>query len=241
MQNSSHQNNLQTLMTDTISQIANNSLQTFKPVMEGMLNNLSSIGKSVKNINPAALVLPNIFKQTCNCCPPEQKCPPHCIAQITRVAAQDEKILVPFMVKNTCSQTKTYRVGVRELKDQDGKLAPFQPELNKQFVTVDPGRSERVVMMIDLSRFDNGATYNTEIVLREKEINQNICFTLKVDNDANLVTAQPQNEQQYQLRWQSWQSHFYCEPKKGGRIAQPALPTQPAQPAQPAQPVQPVG
>ena len=128
--------------------------------------------------------------------------------------------MVPFLVKNTCNETKTYRVGVRELKDQDGKPAPFQPQLNKHSVTLEPGRSERVVMLLDLSDFANGSTYTTEIVLRENEINQNICFTLKIDNDQNLVTAQPQNEKQYQLRWQSWQSHYYCEPKKGGRINQ---------------------
>jgi hypothetical protein len=138
MQNSSQQNNLQSLISDTLTQIADNSLQSFKPVMESMLNNITSMGQSVKNINTGSLTLPKLYKETCNCCPPEDKCPPHCIAQITRIAAEDERILVPFLVKNTCSETKTYRIGVRELKDQDGKPAPFQPQLNKQSVTVDP-------------------------------------------------------------------------------------------------------
>jgi hypothetical protein len=220
MQNSSKQNNLQSLIGDTLTQIANNSLQTLKPMMEGMLSNMTAVSQSVRSINPGNITLPNLFKETCNCCPPEQKCPPHCIAQISRIAAQDERIIVPFLIKNTCSHTKTWRVGVRELKDQDGKPAPFQPQLNKTSVTVEPGRSERVVMMVDLAQFANGATYTTEIVLREKEINQNICFTLKIDNDHHLVTAQPQDEEQYQLRWQSWQSHYYCEPKKGARMNQ---------------------
>ena len=220
MQNTSRQNNLQSLISDTLTQIAGNSLQSFKPVMENMLSNMTAMTRSVKNIDTGNLSLPKLYKETCNCCPPEDKCPPHCIAQITRTAAQDERIMVPFLVKNTCNETKTYRVGVRELKDQDGKPAPFQPQLNKHSVTLEPGRSERVVMLLDLSDFANGSTYTTEIVLRENEINQNICFTLKIDNDQNLVTAQPQNEKQYQLRWQSWQSHYYCEPKKGGRINQ---------------------
>lgn len=215
MQNSSGKsNNLQAVISDTLMQIANTSLQSFKPVMEDMVNNMASITQSVKDINFAGLKFPNIFKQTCDCCPPEQKCPPHCIASISRIAAQGETISVPVLVKNTCKQTKTYRVGVRELKDQDGKPAPSQPKLNKESLTIDPGRSERVIMLVDLDKFDNGSTYSTEIVLREKDINQNICFTLKVDNDYNLVTAQPQDEKQYQLRWQSWQNHYYCEPKK---------------------------
>lgn len=214
MANSSNQNNLQSLISDTLTQIAGNSLQSFKPVMESMLNNITSMTQSVRNINTGNLVLPKLYKETCNCCPPEDECPPHCIAQITRTAAEDERIMVPFLVKNTCSETKTYRVGVRDLKDQDGKPAPTQPQLNKSSVTIEPGRSERVVMLVDLSKFANGSTYTTEIVLREQEINQNICFTLKIDNDYNLVTAQPQNEKQYQLRWQNWQSHYYCEPRK---------------------------
>jgi hypothetical protein len=207
-------NNLQAIISDTLTQIANSSLQSFKPVMEGMINNMASVNQSVRDINYGNITFPNILKGTCNCCPPEPNCPPQCIASISRTAAQDEKILVPVLVKNTCKQTKTYRVGVRELKDQDGKLAPFQPKLNKHTLTIDPGRSERVIMLVDLDKFNNGSTYTTEIVIREKDINQNICFTLMVDNDYNLVTAAPQDEKQYQMRWQSWQSHYYCEPKK---------------------------
>ncbi|MBC7874806.1 MAG: hypothetical protein H7Y01_12465, partial [Ferruginibacter sp.] len=123
--------------------------------------------------------------------------------------------IVPFMVKNTCSHAKTYRIGVRELIDADGRPAPSQPILNKQTITLQPGRSERVLMQIDLDKFENGSSHSTEIVIRENEINQNICFTLKVNNDCQqVVTAEPQDEKKYKLRWQSWQSHYYCEPKK---------------------------
>ena len=207
------------MFSETLTQIANNSMKSFKPIMDGMLGNMNFLNQSIKKVDPGTISFANLYKETCDCCPPKQKCPPHCIAFISRVAAEDERIMVPFMVHNSCSSSKTYRVGVRELKDQDGKAAPTQPLLNKQSVTVEPGRSERVVMMIDLSKFDNGSTYTTEIVLREKDINQNICFELKIDNDQNLVTASPQNEKQHKLRWQSWQNHYYCEPKKGLRIA----------------------
>ena len=47
-------------------------------------------------------------------------------------------------------------------------------------------------------------------VLDEKEINQNICFTIKVDNSGS-TTVSPLDEQQYLLHWQSWKDHYYCE------------------------------
>jgi hypothetical protein len=179
--------------------------------MEGMMSNMNTVNRSVKDIQSSGISFPSLYKETCQCCPPEPECPPHCIATINRVAAQGERILVPFMIKNSSKQAKTYRIGVRELKDQDGKLAPAQPQLNKTSVTLDAGRSERVVMMIDLSQFDNGLGFATEIVIREKDINQNICFNLKIDNDHQLVTATPKDEQNYKKRWQSWQSHYYCD------------------------------
>ena len=66
-------------------------------------------------------------------------------------------------------------------------------------------------MTIDLEQFNAGTTYTAEIVLREKEINQNICFTLMVSNPANVVTAIPKDENSYRMRWQSWKDHYYCE------------------------------
>ena len=130
---------------------------------------------------------------------------------------EGERIITPFIVKNDCSETKTYRIGVRELKDESGGLAPAQPILNKTIVTLDPGRSEHVLVSLDLDNFKAGSTYTTEIVLREKEINQNVCFTLIVDNaDGTVVT--PQDEQQYRLRWQSWKDHYYCERPTISRI-----------------------
>ena len=89
--------------------------------------------------------------------------------------------------------------------------APSQPELNKNFVTLAPNQSEQVLMSVDLMQFNTGSTYTTEIVVREKEINQNICFTLIVANPINVVTATPKDENSYRMRWQSWKDHYYCE------------------------------
>ncbi len=208
---------LQQVLADSIQNLANVSLTAMKPLIDGVLTNMTAINKSVQEGGLPAIQLPKFNNEDCDCCPPKNECPPHCIASISRSAMPGERIMVPFIVKNTCSHTKTFRVGVRELKDQDGNLAPTQPKLNKQAVTLDAGRSERVLMAIDLDKFHTGSIYTTEIVLREKEINQNICFTLTVD-DGDAVVVAPKDEQKYKLRWQSWQSHYYCEPPKA-RIA----------------------
>jgi hypothetical protein len=208
---------IQKTLTSSLQNITNASMAAMKPVMDSVMSNMNVVNKSVLNTNMQSISLPQIKLQQSNCCTPQDECPPHCIAAITRCAMPNERIIVPFMVKNNCSTAKTYRIGVRELKDEDGQMAPSQPELNKQSITLQPGRSERVLLGIDLGKFKSGSTYNTEIVLREKEINQNICFTLKVDDECDTVTAEPKDEQKYNLRWQSWQSHFYCEPPKQRR------------------------
>jgi hypothetical protein len=226
MKNSTNQStNLQDMIGNTFQEIASSSLAAYAPLMKGMLSNISNLSQSALKGDYSAIKLPKLFKETCNCCPPECECPPHCIASISRCAAQGERIIVPFEIKNTCSHTKTYRVGVRELKDQDGKLSPSQPKLNKHSVTLDAGRSERVLMLVELDKFENGTTHSTEIVLREKEINQNICFTLMIDNDCKVVSVEPKDEKKFKLHWQSWQSHYYCEPKKTVTITPNPAPT----------------
>ncbi|MEP6846101.1 MAG: hypothetical protein ABI861_08855 [Panacibacter sp.] len=202
---------LQQTVTENFQQLTNSSLAAMKPLMENMMNNITSVNKSFLE-NPLPLFkLPQLKLDNCDCCPPKQTCPPHCIATIKRTAQEGERIVVPFIVKNTCSQTTTYRVGVRELiNEDDGQAAPAQPTLNKMVVTLAPGRSERVLMTVDLANFSAGATYMAEIVLREKEINQNICFTLIIDSPGGPVVT-PKSEQDYRLRWQSWKDHYYCE------------------------------
>jgi len=201
---------VQKTLADNFQQLTNLSVSTLKPMMEGFLKNITAINNSVIKNGLPLIQIPQLNTGNCDCCPPQESCPPHCIASITRNALEGERIVVPFMVKNDCNQTKTYRIGVRELNDENGAAAPSQPVLNKNSVTLDPGRSEKVLITVDLSDFKNGSIYTTEIVLREKEINQNICFTLTVE-DPNATVVIPQSEQQSRLKWQSWKDHYYCE------------------------------
>lgn len=202
---------LQKTLTDNLQQLTNLSLAAIKPLMDGVMNNVSAANKALLQNTSTAIKFP-VLNNDCDCCPPKNECPPHCIASITKTAISGERIIVPFLVKNNCSSVKTYRVGVRELVSQaDNTAAPFQPQLNKQYVTLQPNQSEQVLMTIDLEQFNAGTTYTAEIVLREKEINQNICFTLVVANPTNVVTATPKDENSYRMRWQSWKDHYYCE------------------------------
>lgn len=204
---------LQQAFTESIRSMANLSLDTMKPLMDGMMKNLFSLNKSAQEQGLPALQIPLLKMHTSQCCPPETICPPQCLSSIHRCAMEGERIRVPILIKNTCSHVKTWRIGVRELKNQDGQMAPSQPQLTKSSLTIEPGRSERVVMMIDLEKFSNADIYSTEIVLREREINQNICFTLSVDAACLETEVAPYDEKKYRQRWQGWQSHYYCEPK----------------------------
>ena len=103
-------------------------------------------------------------------------------------------------------------VGVRPLVDENGNTAPAQPQLNKNSVTLNPGQSTLVVMTIDLANFPEGHSYQTDIVLREKDINQNICFSLQVIPFFDVPEAQPRDERKYTSHFQGWQSHYYCDP-----------------------------
>lgn len=201
---------VQKMLADNFQQLTNLSVSTLKPMMEGFINNITAINKSIIKNGVPVIQIPKLNACNGDCCPPQESCPPHCIASITRNALEGERIIIPFMVKNDCNQTKTYRIGVRGLNNENGTAAPSQPELNKNSVTLDPGRSEKVLIAVDLSNFKNGSTYTTEIVLREKEINQNICLTLIVE-DPNATVVTPHSEQQYRLKWQSWKDHYYCE------------------------------
>jgi hypothetical protein len=152
-----------------------------------------------------------------NCCMPKQECPPHCLIQIVRHAYPGERIIIPFVVRNDCGGPRHYRVGVRPLKALNGAVAPSQPQLNKDEVTLNPGVGETVLMRLDLTGFSAGQAYETEIVIRERDINQNVCFRLIVDGFDDAPVVRPLDEKKYRLRWQGWESHFYCETSKTGR------------------------
>ena len=208
-------------ITDGFQKIASMSIDTLKSSMETASKNMSEVNKVMTGVGLGKFTLPILGKKNdCDCCPPKEECPPHCILQITRNASAGERIIVPFMVKNKCGGTKHYRIGVREMKNIDGSKAPSQPVLNKNYVTLEAGESELVSMAIDLNNLSTG-TYNAEIVLREKDINQNICFKLVVSDNSNAPVAEPLDEKKYRLHWQSWRSHFYCEtPLKVSRVSQ---------------------
>lgn len=210
--------NLQQTLTNNLKQLTDMSLSLSKPLMDNFVNNFSSLSKAVlENVN--SFTIPQFKIQNTDCCAPKKECPPHCLATISRTAMAGERIIVPFTIKNNCNSEKTYRVGVRDLKDIDGKPAPQQPVLNKASVTLGAGEQERVLMMIDLGKFSEGKTYNTEIVLREKEYNQNICFTLEIADGTDIVVA-PIDEKKYRMKWQSWKDHFYCETPRDAQTGQ---------------------
>ncbi|WP_114792869.1 hypothetical protein U0035_03040 [Niabella yanshanensis] len=204
---------LQQTLTDNLKQITDMSLSFAKPLMDNLVNNFSILSQSALAGN-TPIKLPQFKLQSDDCCTSKNDCPPHCLSNISRKAMVGERIIVPFIIKNHCNTSKTYRVGVRELKDLDGQLAPSQPVLNKTAVTLDAGQHERILMGIDLSKFSEGKIYAAEIVLREKEYNQNVCFTLYVEDEEG-VTVTPLDEKKYKLKWQSWKDHFYCETRPG--------------------------
>ena len=147
----------------------------------------------------------------CSACPPECDCPPQCILRITRDANPGEIIVVPFKVKNILQSAKMYRIGVRPFYDNDGNLLPNQPILNKTNLNLQPGQSMLVEMRIDLTTGYVADSYSTEIVIREKDVNQNICFTLHLTSNTFVPEAHPLNEQSYFIHFQDWKSHYYCD------------------------------
>jgi hypothetical protein len=199
-------------VTDSFKKLTDLSISAVRSTIVTSTRNLGAANKTLENMGLKTFNIPSFSQESKECCPPEQKCPPHCILAISRHAYTGEVIVVPFKVKNTCQVTKTYRIGVRELKNIDGSMAPKQPVLNKQIVTLDPGQSELVLMYVDLRNFPAGNSYTAEIVIREKNYNQNICFDLTVDGFGDAPVAEPLDEKKYRLKWQSWRSHFYCEP-----------------------------
>ncbi len=201
---------LSEIAADNFQKVANMSVDFYRNIFGTLLQNNTSFSETLTQVSRNTLnPLKSMFNSG-DCCPPTQHCPPHCIAAIEKQAMSGERIIVPILIKNSCNSPKTYRIGIRELMDIDGKPAPQQPDLNKNSITLQPHGSERVLMRLDLDNFQS-RTYTAEIVIREKEINQNICFTLMVRDHPSAV-AEPGEENQYKLKWQSWKSHYYCEP-----------------------------
>lgn len=191
-QNSNLAQNLESLL-DT-------SIKTYSKLLTTGIESLSQ------------LKIPTI-SENCISCPPKEECPPKFIGKIFRKAMPGEKIIIPFTVQNQYSDFKTYRIGIRELKDPDGDPAPSQPVLNKTLITLPPYGSERILLGISLSQFSQ-TTYSAEIVIRENLYNQNILLILEVGDFTSEIVV-PLDEKKYQLKWQSWKIHFYCEKPTG--------------------------
>lgn len=161
------------------------------------------------------------------CCPPELLCPPACMLTITRRAHPGEVILVPFKIRNPSGKPRSYKIGVRPLTDVHGNAAPSQPTIDKTTVQLAPHEARLVEMRLDLtSGYQTGQTFDTEVVVREKKYNQNICFTLHIDPFANVPTAEPIEEDRLDVHFVGWDKHFYCEPHSGREdvIIHPAEP-----------------
>lgn len=184
---------------------------TLKDIVDTGRKTIGSITSMLGNMKVS---MPGKRSDDCGCCPPKKECPPRCLTTITKSAFAGERIIVPFKVRNTCNTPRMYQVGVRELKDENGNLAPGQPSLNKTTLNLNGGESQLVYMTLDLVNFPPGHSFATDIVLREKDINQNICFTLNVGSYTNIPEARPIDEKKYYIHFQDWRSHFYCEPKK---------------------------
>lgn len=187
---------------DFYNQMVNQSINSGLRFMETMSDTLTGAKRS----------------DNCGCCPPNCDCPPQCLLTISKNAYPGERVVVPFVIKNTCNTAKTYRVGVRPLMDQFGEPASLAVQLDKEQVTLNPGQSVTVLMTIDLANEQRtGISFQTDIVLREAEVNQNICFTLHLKAYSHIPVAKPMDESHYLNRFQSWQSHYYCEkPKRNG-------------------------
>ena len=188
------------------------SMEFYGSMLDNMTGNTAQFSKNLAQLSKTALEPLRSMFPGGDSCPPKHTCPPHCIASIFRKATTGERIVIPFHVKNDCAEARTYRVGIRELLDQDGKPAPKQPVLSKDTLNLPPYSSQRILVSADLEDFKTG-TYSAEIVLREKEFNQNICFTIVV-GDAEGITVCPYEEKKFKLRWQSCRSHYYCEPPR---------------------------
>jgi hypothetical protein len=197
---------------DSIQQFSKFSMDLFSASFENNMKMANEMGNLLGNMG---IKLPTFSPaKHSDCCPPEPYCPPHCLIEINREAYVGEMIVVPFAVKNTCGAAKIYRIGLRPLVNQDGTPAPIQPVLNKNQVELQPGQSVNILMTINLMQgVSAGDCFQTDIVIREKEINQNICFKLKVVPFCEVPIAKPLDEKEYLNHWQSWQSHFYCEQK----------------------------
>ena len=194
---------------ETMQNFSNTSMKLFSEAMESnMQMSRSWMDTWSQSTTPAK------NKHSVPCCPPDIECPPHCLTIIHRYVMRGECIVVPVAVKIKCNHPKTYKVGVRPLLDPEGNPTPVQPSLDKTTISVQPGHSVIVRLMLDLKEgFKTGTCYQTEVVIREKQVNQNICVRICVDDYRDVPEVTLREEAEYFNHFQSWEGHFYCENK----------------------------
>ncbi len=205
--------------SDSLAKINNATLRMMRRAVD---DNIQFAGEMQNFFSEMGIALPGMGKPgtakhpsncQCGCCPPECDCPPRCLLQLHRSAYPGETVVVPFSVRNTTGMARTYKVGVRDLLDQQGNPAPGQVFVNQNSIALQPGQAITLLAQVNLGQFQTGI-YETDIVLREKDVNQNICFRLEVVPFPDAPEARPWDENKLLTHFQSWQSHYYCTPQK---------------------------
>lgn len=205
--------------SDSLTKLNNATLRMMRRAVD---DNIQFAGEMQNFFSEMGIALPGTGKPgtakhpsncQCGCCPPECDCPPRCLLQLTRSAYLGETVVVPFSVRNTTGVARDYKVGVRDLLDQQGNIAPGQVFVNQNSISLQPGQAITLLAQVNLGQFQTGI-YETDIVLREKDVNQNICFRLEVVPFPDAPEARPWDENKLLTHFQSWQSHYYCTPQK---------------------------
>jgi hypothetical protein len=143
-------------------------------------------------------------------CPPEDLCLPRCLLRITRSARVGEVIIVPFRIRNTGNTERRYKLGVRPFLDENGAEVG-QATLDSIEATVPAGGAVRREMRIQVNRnYKAGEVYETDIVIRERSYNQNICFRLTVSSAGDVPEVTLYDERDLGLHFHRWYHHYYC-------------------------------
>ena len=183
-------------------------MKMYQDWMEGMMR--TSL-ESTRHFASMAMGTAEAKSSKVPCCPPDIECPPHCLMTLYRKARAGEVIVELFAIKNCCGKRKTYRLGARPLLDPDGNAVDAGVELDKSQVDLDQGRSVVVRARVDTSGLQPGTRYTADIVMREQEVNQNVCFVLDIEPEREIPEVCPKEEAWYFNRFHSWESHYYCE------------------------------
>jgi len=215
------------LMKESLSQVDSmiNTMKSINEMTAGFMNKVIKDSLNAWQDKPCQCeTAPSVHRGIPNdariICPPQDNCPPRRLLTIERHCNRGEVIIVPFRVRNATNSPKTYHLGVREITDKDG-TAIAQPTLGKVELTVQPGLSAVAEMRVVLNNnFVSGSLYETDIVIRERKHNQNICFRLYVNPDMEIPEVSPFDERVIDTHFHRWYHHYYCENAKISSISE---------------------